>query len=91
MRLVAFWRHKTFQTLAISVLGVVLFVAVAEGIFTLLGAQSVIGYWAGKASPYRALLAILNPLSTTRSGVAVVSAFDSVGLQLGIALALSLI
>ena len=88
--MVAFWRHKTFQTLAISVLGVVLFVAVVEGIYGLLGSQNVIGYWAGKASPYRALLGILNPLTSTTSGVAVVSAPQSVLVLAGIAAGLSL-
>lgn len=88
--LVAFWRHKTFQTLAISVLGVVLFIAVIEGIYALSGSHSAVGYWAGKASPYRALLNVLNPLSSTESGVVVISALDSVSVLLGIALALSL-
>lgn len=88
--MVAFWREKTFQTLAISVLGVVLFVAVAEGLVTLLGTDSVVGYWAAKASPFRALLGVLNPLATTTSGVAEVSAVESVCILLGLAVALSL-
>lgn len=88
--MVAFWREKTFQTLAISVLGVVLFVAVAEGLVTLLGTGSVIGRWAGIASPFRALLGVLNPLATTTSGVAEVSAVESVCVLLGIAVCLSL-
>ncbi|MFY9255792.1 MAG: ABC transporter permease [Fuerstiella sp.] len=88
--LVAFWREKTFQTLAVSVLGVVLFVAVAEGLVTLLGVESAIGFWAAKASPYRALLGVLNPLSASTSGVAEVSAVESVCMMLGLAAALSL-
>ena len=88
--LVAFWRQKTFQTLAISVLGVVLFVAVTEGMVTVLGTGSAVGYWIGQASPYRALLSILDPLSSTVSGVAHVSALKSVVVLLGLALALSL-
>ena len=87
--MVAFWREKTFQTLAISVLGVVLFVAVAEGLVTLLGVDSAIGYWAGKASPFRALLGVLNPLATTTSGVARISAIESVCILLGLAVVLS--
>ena len=87
--LVAFWREKTFQTLAISVLGVVLFVAIAEGMVTLWGTGSTIGFWASKASPYRALLQVLNPLTASRSGVATVSAAESVCLMLGLAGALS--
>lgn len=87
--MVAFWREKTFQTLAISVLGIVLFVAVAEGLVTLLGVDSAIGYWAGKASPFRALLGVLNPLAATTNGVAKVSAVESVCILLGLAITLS--
>ena len=89
--LVAFWRQKTFQTLAISVLGVVLFVAVVEGIHQLLGSQNFIGYWAGVASPFRGLLRVLNPLSLTTDGVAAVSALESVCVLLVLGLALSLV
>lgn len=88
--LVAFWRQKTFQTLAISVLGVVLFLALVEGLAGLLSADSVVGQWIALASPYRALFSVLNPLSSTVSGVAQVSALESVTLLLGVALALSL-
>ncbi len=87
--LVAFWREKTFQTLAISVLGIVLFVAVAEGLVTLFGTDSLVGYWAAKASPFRALLGVLNPLTAAESGVAEVSAIESVCVMLGLAASLS--
>ncbi|APZ94469.1 ABC transporter permease [Fuerstiella marisgermanici] len=87
---VAFWREKTFQTLAISVIGVVLFVAVAEGLVVLLGAESAIGAWAAYASPYRALFAVLNPLSATTNGIARVSAVESVCVLLALAAGLSL-
>lgn len=86
--MVAFWREKTFQTLAISVLGVVLFVAVAEGLVALLGADSSAGRVFAWASPYRALLNILNPLSGTSGGS--VSAVGSVVLLLTVAAGLSL-
>lgn len=86
--MVAFWREKTFQTLAISVLGVVLFVAVAEGLVALLGADSSAGRVFAWASPYRALLNILNPLSGTSGGS--VSAVESVVLLLTVAAGLSL-
>lgn len=88
--MVAFWREKTFQTLAISVLGVVLFVSVAEGMVVLLGTSSAAGQWFAHASPYRALLAVLNPLSATPDGVASVSAVQPVCLLLAIAAAISL-
>lgn len=88
--LVAFWRQKTFQTLSISVLGVVLFLAVVEGVAGLVGTGSTASFWITQASPYRALFSVLNPLSNTASGVAQVSALESVSILLGLALALSL-
>lgn len=87
--LVAFWREKTFQTLAISVLGVVLFVALVEGIVAVLGAESVTGAWIAAASPYRALLGVLNPLSSNQLGAASVSALNSVIILLALAASLS--
>ena len=88
--LVAYWRQKTFQTLAISVLGVVLFLALTEGLVGVLGVNSAIGNLIVQASPYRALFSVLNPLSSTVTGVAQVSALPSVVFLLGLALALSL-
>jgi len=77
--LVAFWREKTFQTLAISVLGLVLFVGVAELIIGLFGSGSTVGQWAALLNPYRALLDIWNPLARhTELGVVQVSAFGPV-------------
>jgi ABC-type Na+ efflux pump permease subunit len=87
--LVAFWKEKTFQTLAISVLGVVVFVATAEGLVTVFGTDSAAGYWIGRISPYRSLGEILNPLQQTVSGVIQVSALPSVLAFLGLAALLS--
>ncbi|QDT40818.1 ABC-2 family transporter protein [Gimesia alba] len=61
--LVAFWREKTFQTLAISVLGMVVFLGVVELIVSLLGAQSAVRPWIAGLDPFRTLYEILNPLS----------------------------
>ena len=55
--LVAFWREKTFQTLALSVLGAVLFLGAVEGLAWLTGLSAL-----GAVNPYRTLGAILNPL-----------------------------
>lgn len=88
--MVAFWREKTFQTLAVSVLGVVLYVAVAEGLVVLLGQDSAAGAWFAHASPFRALLKVLNPLSVTTGGVVSVSAVEPVCILLAIAAGLSL-
>ncbi|MEO2019147.1 MAG: ABC transporter permease [Fuerstiella sp.] len=88
--MVAYWREKTFQTLAISVLGVVLFVASVEGVIALFGSQSTVGFWLGQLSPFRSLFNVLNPLTGLDHGVAQVSALKSVSLLTGLAAALSL-
>jgi len=61
--LVAFWREKTFQTLAISVLGMVVFLGVVELLVGLLGPTSALRPWVAGLDPFRALYEILNPLS----------------------------
>jgi ABC-type transport system involved in multi-copper enzyme maturation permease subunit len=82
--LVAYWREKTFQTLAISVLGFVILLGVVEGLvtgFDSLPASSTgahwTAHWIGLLNPYRVLLSVLNPLAG-RSGLepAHVSAWD---------------
>ena len=88
--LVAFWREKTFQTLAISVLGVVLAVAFVEGATILLDPSSAVGQRIAWASPYRQLGHVLNPLAATTSGAIAVSALPSVIILLATALGLSL-
>ena len=88
--MVAYWRQKTFQTLAISVLGVVLFVAAVEGIITVVGSESTVGFWLGQLSPYRSLFSILNPLTGLEQGIAHVAALKSVSLLVGLAAALNL-
>lgn len=62
--LVAFWREKTFQTLAISMLGLVLFIGTVEGIVFLVGASSTVGQWVAELNPYRSLFAVLSPLQS---------------------------
>ena len=89
--LVAFWREKTFQTLAISVLGVVLFLALAEGCVAFAGSSSSVGFWVGRISPYRSLFEVLNPLSHTVSGIVTVSAMPAVSVLLALMASLSFI
>ncbi|HET6328032.1 MAG TPA: ABC transporter permease [Planctomycetaceae bacterium] len=60
--LVAYWREKTFQTLAVSMLGLVIFLGVVEGIVAILPAGSVVAHWVGLLDPYRVLFSILDPL-----------------------------
>jgi len=61
--LVAYWRDKTFQTLAISVLGLVLFIGLMEAIVNMAGVHSISGSIAGLFNPYRTLIQILDPYS----------------------------
>jgi len=60
--LVAFWREKTFQTLSIGVLGLVLFLGAVEAISALAGPESGANI-AGLLNPYRALGDLLDPLA----------------------------
>ncbi|QDT77381.1 ABC transporter permease [Gimesia maris] len=76
--LVAFWREKTFQTLAISVLGMVVFLGVVEVIVNLLPAGSSLYPWIAGLNPFRSLYEILNPLSlNTGLNAITVSAWPS--------------
>jgi ABC-type transport system involved in multi-copper enzyme maturation permease subunit len=61
--LVAFWREKTFQTLAISVLGLVLFIGAVEGGVALLGIGSGAGRVLAFCDPFRGMLLVLDPLA----------------------------
>lgn len=72
--LVAYWREKTFQTLAISVLGFVILLGLVEGLVVAFGALGNgssgahwaahwAAHWIGLLNPYRVLLGVLNPLS----------------------------
>ncbi len=61
--LVAFWREKTFQTLAISVLGTVLAIGIVEAVIGLAGNGSEAARWAALWNPYRALISLLDPFA----------------------------
>lgn len=75
--LVGFWREKTFQTLAVSVLGVVLFIGVVEAVVGVAGADSPVGRIAGMFDPYRALLVVMSPLA--QPGVVHAGEVDALG------------
>ncbi|MFM8478002.1 MAG: ABC transporter permease subunit [Planctomycetaceae bacterium] len=83
--LVAFRREKTFQTLATSVLGVVVLLLAAHA----LGAAGFPQIAA--ISPYDGLVRILNPLNPDVSGPAVISAWTTVLFQLALAVLCSTI
>ena len=86
--LVAFWREKTFQTLAISLIGIVLFLGIIEGVVAVVGARSSVGIIVGAMNPFRAMLRVLDPLNTS-GGIAYVSvAMISAGLLAALALSI---
>ncbi len=68
--LVAYWREKTFQTLAIGVIGIVAFISVIEGLVALIGAQSDVGQIIGLLNPYRSIVPVLNPFSAAAGRIA---------------------
>jgi ABC-type transport system involved in multi-copper enzyme maturation permease subunit len=68
--LVAYWREKTFQTLAIGVIGIVAFIAVVEGLVALIGAHSSVGQTIGLLNPYRSIVPVLNPFSEAADRIA---------------------
>lgn len=83
--LVAFWREKTFQTLAVSMLGVVLFLGLVEAGVGLCGEKSAAGTLLGLFDPYRTLFRILSPLSEP-AGIAAVetAAWQSMAALVGL-------
>jgi len=86
--LVAFWREKTFQTLAVSLIGIVLFLGIVEGVVAVLGSLSSMGIIVGAMNPFRAMLRVLDPLNTSGGinyvSVAMLSAGSLVALALAI-------
>jgi ABC-type transport system involved in multi-copper enzyme maturation permease subunit len=68
--LVAFWREKTFQTLAISVLGIVLFLGTAElaGVLFAAAGLAPLAELVVLFNPYRGLLALFQPLALEAAG-----------------------
>lgn len=84
--LVAYWREKTFQILAVTFLGAGLFIGVAETICFQFGPDSTIGAIAGAFDPFRSLRGLLHPLAASETvTVPVVQAWNSVGALVGIA------
>jgi ABC-type transport system involved in multi-copper enzyme maturation permease subunit len=77
--LVAYWREKTFQTLAITVLGSGLFLGTMETIVALAGSGSTLGMICGGLNPFRTLAALVDPLAAQPDAIAPqVSAWSSV-------------
>ncbi|MDA1018138.1 MAG: ABC transporter permease [Planctomycetota bacterium] len=87
--LVAFWREKTFQTLAISVLGLVLFIGLSETVVRVAGVDSAIGQCAAVLNPFRSLTKILYPFAGTAAGTSSSTALVAVLSLFGVAAVLS--
>lgn len=86
--LVAFWREKTFQTLAIGVLGLALFIGLLEVLRAFTGG-TIIADFAGWLNPYRALGGLLDPLADPAVKSPQLSAWQSVASLLLLAGALA--
>ncbi|GAB4156737.1 MAG: hypothetical protein Tsb009_33760 [Planctomycetaceae bacterium] len=90
--LVGFWRERTFQTLSMSVLGIVLLIGIVEITVVLLGADSPVGRIIAYFNPFRSLFSVLSPLSNYRGdGVVPVSALGSVLAMSGLGIVLNVI
>ncbi len=78
--MVAFWREKTFQTLAISLIGVVLSLGCVEGLLILSGTTTPVGIAIGALNPFRSTFRVLDPFhaaaGTTFATVALISAAE---------------
>lgn len=88
--LVAFWREKTFQTLAISLIGVVIYLGVVEGAAIFAGANSMASFVVGTLNPFRAMLRVLEPFNTSGGTTFVTAALVSTGTLTGLGVLLAL-
>lgn len=80
--LVAYWREKTFQILAVTFLGAGLFIGIAETVRILVGPGTLIGRLAGACDPFRTLGQLLHPLAANpEAAIPVVEAWESLGLM----------
>ena len=78
--MVAYWREKTFQIIATTMMGAGLFFACIETAAVLIGPNTM-GQFLGMANPFRGLWNVLNPLaSTAGNSVAVVGAASTVSI-----------
>jgi ABC-type transport system involved in multi-copper enzyme maturation permease subunit len=75
--LVAFWREKTFQTIAIGVLGLALFIGLLEALRALAG-PGPLAEIVGWLNPYRALGSLLDPLADPAVSSPTLSIWQSV-------------
>lgn len=82
--LVAFWKEKTFQTLAIALLGIVIFIVAVETLVALVGNRHPAGVYVGLLDPFRTLGYVFYPLDRGAGGLsfgqaAAISAAELIG------------
>jgi ABC-type transport system involved in multi-copper enzyme maturation permease subunit len=77
--LVAFWREKTFQTLAISLIGVVLYLGLVEGAAALTSGVASAQFAVGSLNPFRSMVRVLDPFNTAGGTTFVTAALVSAG------------
>jgi ABC-type transport system involved in multi-copper enzyme maturation permease subunit len=88
--IIALWREKTFQTLALTVLALVFWIAAGEVVArAALGSASTGAVWAAGISPWQALLAAARPPIAAQHPLPYVG--DAVNFYLLFALALSVV
>jgi len=88
--LVAFWREKTFQTLAISLIGIVIYLSMIEGVCVLVGANTATTFFVGSLNPFRSMLRILEPFSMEGGVTFATSSAVSTGALMTLSVGLSL-
>ncbi|TWT57333.1 ABC-2 family transporter protein [Thalassoglobus neptunius] len=87
--LVAFWRDKTFQTIAITLMGAGIFLGTVQILGTLIGAETLVGRFFLSFNPFHALSTLLRPLAVRVDGESASSlAIHSSLSLLGLAIAL---
>lgn len=59
--MIALWRDKTFQTLALTAVVIALWLGIGEGLYAIPGTQA----WSAVISPWRAMLNAAQPAATT--------------------------
>ncbi len=77
--LVAFWREKTFQTLAIGLIGVVLFLGAIEGALVIFGSTTSVGLLISGLNPFRSMLRVLDPFHAPGGTTFISAAMTSAG------------
>lgn len=89
--LVAFWREKTFQTLAISLIGIVLSLGVIEGALFIGGSSGPLGSILAGLNPFRSMIRVLDPLNAIDGTTFVAAAMTSTGELAAVGVLLSVV